>query len=188
MEKLIKDQPRRFLVGISSNNNREGLREVQFIGRLKSGDRDAYRELLDLYSGKVYNTALGLLQNSEDAEDIAQEVFAEVFRSVSGFREQSKLSTWIYRITVTKSLELIRSRQREKRSALVFSLFGREHQINVRGDAPFYHPGIRLEQKEMAAILFRAIRSLPLKQQTAFTLHKLEDLPFCRGKNTAESR
>ena len=154
------------------------MSEQTFIGRLKSGEREAYSELLLQYSGRVYNTALGLLQNREDAEDMTQEVFTEVFRSVSGFREQSKLSTWIYRITVTKSLELIRSRQRDKRSGIILSLFGKEHLLNVTEDEPFYHPGISLENKEMSAALFNAIRRLPLNQRTAFTLNKLENLSY----------
>jgi RNA polymerase sigma factor (sigma-70 family) len=154
------------------------LSEQTFIGRLKSGEREAYSELLLQYSGRVYNTALGLLQNREDAEDITQEVFTEVFRSIQGFRQQSQLSTWIYRIAVTKSLELLRSRQRDKRKGVILSLFGKEHLLNVTADEQFYHPGISLENKEMSAVLFNAIRRLPLNQRTAFTLNKLENLSY----------
>jgi RNA polymerase sigma-70 factor (ECF subfamily) len=154
------------------------LSEEHFIGRLKSGEREAYSELLLLYSGRVYNTALGLLQNREDAEDMTQEVFTEVFRSIPGFRQQSKLSTWIYRIAVTKSLQLLRSRQRDKRSGIILRLFGKEHLLNMTADEQFYHPGISLENKEMSAILFNAIRKLPLNQRTAFTLNKIEDLSY----------
>ena len=154
------------------------MSEETFILRLKSGDREAYSELVSTFSDQVFNTALGLMQNREDAEDIAQEVFAEVFQSVSRFRQQSRLSTWIYRITVTKSLELIRSRQRNKRSGIVLSLFGREHLIPDPGNEPFYHPGVNLENKEMSAVLFGAIRQLPLNQRTAFTLNKIEDLSY----------
>jgi len=113
-----------------------------------------------------------------DAEDITQEVFAEVFESIHHFRGQSKLSTWIYRITLTKCLELLRSRKRVKRSAVILSLFGKEQQINVTSAEPFYHPGIRLENKELSAILFNAISKLPLNQRTAFTLHKIENLSY----------
>jgi len=154
------------------------LSEDHFIARLKQGDRNAYGELLLQYSDKAYNTALGLLQNKEDAEDITQEVFTEVFQSVHKFRGQARLSTWIYRITVTKSLELIRSRTRNKRSGIILSLFGKEHLINVTADEPFYHPGISLENKEMSAVLFNAIRRLPLNQRTAFTLNKIENLSY----------
>ncbi|MCX6280569.1 MAG: RNA polymerase sigma factor [Bacteroidetes bacterium] len=154
------------------------MSEELFIERLKQGEQSAYGELLSQYSDKAYNTALGLLQNREDAEDITQEVFTEVFQSVRNFRGQSKLSTWIYRIAVTKSLELIRSRSRSKRTGIILSLFGKDDMIHVPNNEPFYHPGISLEHKEMSAILFDAIRRLPLNQRTAFTLNKLENLNY----------
>jgi len=169
---------RKFCKGKTSNFKRTGLSEDNFIERLKKGEKSAYGELLSEFSDKVYNTALGLLQNREDAEDITQEVFTEVYRSVAGFKVQSLLSTWIYRIAVTKSLELIRSSKRDKRSGIILSLFGREQMINVSKDEPFYHPGISLENKEMAAVLFDAIQRLPVNQRTAFTLNKLENLSY----------
>jgi len=154
------------------------LTEENFIHRLKEGDQNAYQKLVSQFSDRVYNTVFSLLRNQEDAEDITQEVFTEVFQSIHRFREQSKLSTWIYRITVTKSLELLRSRRREKRSGIILSLFGKEHQINVSSNEPFYHPGVSLENKEMAAVLFNAIQRLPLHQRTAFILNKLENLSY----------
>ncbi len=169
---------RKFRLITASKNKPKSLSEEIFIESLKHGDQTAYAELLNLYADKVFNTSLGILQNKEDAEDIAQEVFAEVFQSVGQFRQQSKLSTWIYRITVTKSLELIRSRDRNKRKGLLLSIFGREDLIHVSGSEPFYHPGIRLENKEMAAVLFTAIRRLPLNQRTAFTLNKIENMSY----------
>jgi RNA polymerase sigma factor (sigma-70 family) len=154
------------------------LTEDNLIGLLKLGDPEAFRALVDQYSGRVFNTALGLLNNREDAEDTTQEVFTEVFRSVRQFRQQSKLSTWIYRIAVSKSLEFRRSRNRKKRSASMADLFGREQQLNVPGNDPFYHPGVSLERKEMAARLFEALRQLPDTQRSAFTLSKLENLSY----------
>jgi RNA polymerase sigma factor (sigma-70 family) len=150
--------------------------EEKFVGQLKEGNLKAYRELVSQNSGKIYNTALGLLQNKEDAEDITQEVFMEIVQSVSNFGNRSKLSTWIYRITISKSLELIRSRKRKKREGILFSLFGKENQLKETSTSPFYHPGVKLENKERAAVLFRAIEKLPVNQRTAFTLHKLENL------------
>lgn len=154
------------------------MSEELFIERLKKGEQSAYQELLSLYADKVYNTALGLMQNSEDAEDIAQEVFTEVFQSIEKFRGQSRLSTWIYRIAITKSLEEIRARERGKRKGILLSLFGKEELAPVSANEPFYHPGVTLENKEMSAILFTAIRRLPLNQRTAFTLNKLENLNY----------
>jgi len=144
--------------------------------KLREGDEQAFRELFNQYRDRVFNTALGLLQQHENAEDTTQEVFIEIHRSVANFRGECGLSTWIYRITVSKSLELIRSGRRKKRYATVLSLFGYEDRLHLAAEAPFYHPGVRLENKERAAILFKAIEKLPLNQRTAFILHKVEGL------------
>ena len=144
--------------------------------KLREGDDQTFRQLVKTYQNKVYNTALGLLQHQENAEDVTQEVFLEIFRSVAGFRGDCSLSSWIYRITVQKSLEHIRSAQRKKRYGFLFSIFGKEDQLNVAADAPFYHPGIQLENRERSAILFKAVSQLPLNQRTAFILHKVEGL------------
>lgn len=144
--------------------------------RLKNGDEQAYREVIRLFRDRIFNTALGIVQHVEDAEDLAQEVFMEIFRSVRGFRGQSALSTWIYRITVQKSLEHLRRVRRKKRHAIVMSLLGREHNVDAAGNAPFYHPGIRLENRERSTLLFGAIAKLPEDQKTAFVLQKVEGL------------
>ena len=151
------------------------MNEEQFITRLKEKDQSAFRELLHEYGTIVYNTSLGILQNTVDAEDISQEVFIEVFQSVHQFKGDSKFSTWIYRITVTKSLELLRKKNRKKRFAFVQSLVGMENNLPA---TDFFHPGIGLENKERAVILFKAIEKLPEKQKTAFVLHKVEHLSY----------
>ncbi len=146
------------------------------IAKLRTGDEQTFRELVDQYRDRVFNTALGLLQHHENAEDVTQEVFIEVFRSVAGFRGDCSISTWIYRITVQKALEHIRTGSRRKRSGIMISLFGNEDRVNLSANAPFYHPGILLENKERSAILFQAISLLPVNQRTAFVLHKVEGL------------
>ena len=126
----------------------------------------------------VYNTALGILQNTFDAEDLAQEVFVQVFHSVKNFKGDCKLSTWLYRITVTKSLDFLRAKKRKKRFAFVQSLFGSENNEPLAEQATFVHPGVQLENKERAAILFKAIDKLPENQKIAFTLSKVEGLSY----------
>jgi len=155
-----------------------GLGENHFIQQLKQKDERAFSELVKQFSDKVYNTAMDILQNEEDARDISQEVFVEIFQSIQSFKGESKLSTWIYRITVTKSLEHIRKKNRSKRLAIVQSLFGKENSLPVQDQSHFYHPGVRLENKERTAILFKAIDRLPENQKTAFILHKLEHLSY----------
>ena len=151
--------------------------EKIMIDKLIKGDKHAFEELIDIYKDRVYNTSLSILHNPSDAEDISQEVFAEIFLSVKFFRKESKLSTWIYRITITKSLDHIRRMRRRKRLVYYTTLFGDKGELLY--DAPdFVHPGIKAENKELANALFRAISKLPENQKIAFTLNKTENLNY----------
>ncbi len=153
------------------------MTEQELISGLRNGEEPAFRELVSLFQDRVFNTALGLLRHPTEAEDIAQEVFIQVYRSVRQFKGDSLLSTWIYRITVTKSLEHLRSQKRKKRFSFLSSLFGEDNRpIHEPGD--FDHPGVLHEKKENAAILFRLIAELPENQQIAFVLNKVEALSY----------
>ena len=153
------------------------MNELELIQGLRNKDEPAFKYLVDNYQDRVFNTAIGIVQNAEDAEDVAQEVFIQVYRSIHSFKGESKLSTWLYRIVTTRSLDLLRSRKSKKRFGFIQRMFG-------DGNEPLYeipnfnHPGVALDKKENAAKLFKAIAQLPDNQKTAFTLHKLEDLSY----------
>ena len=120
---------------------------------------------------------MGILQNAEDSEDVTQEVFVQVFESVHQFKGDSKFSTWLYRIAVTKSLDHLRKKKRKKRFGFLQSLFG-PNEEEIKHTPDFQHPGVSMENKEHAAALFNAISKLPDNQKAAFTLHKLEGLSY----------
>jgi RNA polymerase sigma-70 factor (ECF subfamily) len=125
----------------------------------------------------VYNLALSFLQNTEDAEDITQEVFIEVYNSFYKFNGNSTISTWIYRITVNKALDFIRKKKRKKRFSIINRLFATEEfDIESNQIAHFDHPGVLMEQKENARLIFKLIDELKENQKTAFILFHLEDL------------
>lgn len=153
------------------------MNELELIQQLRAGDELAFKKLVETYQDMVFNTALGIVQNSEDAEDVAQEVFVQVYRSIDQFKGDARLSTWIYRITTTKALDHIRSRKRKKRFAFITSLFGNNEEL-LHEPVDFNHPGIALDRKEQAALLFRMIDQLPENQKIAFNLHKTEELSY----------
>jgi RNA polymerase sigma-70 factor (ECF subfamily) len=153
------------------------LDEQLLIENLKKGDEAAFREIVETRQGMVYNTVLGLLQNAEDAEDVTQEVFIKVFESVRQFKGESAFSTWLYRIAVTTALEFLRKKKRKKRFAFVTGLFG-DSASPLYEPADFVHPGVQLDNRENARILFGAIHRLPENQRVAFTLHKIEGLSY----------
>lgn len=155
------------------------LDEYRFLLELKEKNQAAYARLLDEYQEKVYNTCLSFVPNVEDAEDIAQEVFVEVYKSVAKFKGNSKLSTWIYRISVNKCLEFIRKKKTKKRFGFMHSISGGGVPMDKTNYfTEFNHPGIQLEKKEENEVLFMAINQLPEAQKVVFTLHKIDGLSY----------
>jgi RNA polymerase sigma-70 factor (ECF subfamily) len=149
------------------------LNQPELITQLQQGDESAFKKLVDELQDMVYNTALGIVQNTDDADDITQEVFIQVYQSVSSFKGESKISTWLYRITVSKALDHEKKKKRKKRFGFVQSLFGGREEEQFH-PAEFNHPGVQLEKKERAGELFNALKLIPDNQRIAFTLHKLE--------------
>jgi RNA polymerase sigma-70 factor (ECF subfamily) len=152
------------------------LSDENIILELQQGSESAFRAVVEKFQNQVYNTCLGLLQNEEDAEETSQDVFIEIYKSVKSFRGDAKLSTWIYRIATTKSLELIRKQKRKKRFAFLQSIGGGDYETTQH--VSFEHPGVILENKEQAQTLFSTIAELPENQRVVFTLHKVEGLPY----------
>jgi RNA polymerase sigma factor (sigma-70 family) len=122
----------------------------------------------------VYNVALNYAQNIEDAEEITQDVFLKVHESLSDFKENSSLKTWLYRITINQSLDFIKKKNSKKR----FFIFGKKSQneFELTNISDFEHPGILLEKQEDAKVLFLVINTLPENQKTAFILSKVDGL------------
>ena len=151
------------------------MTENEFIEGLQNHNANAYGKLLDEFQQKVFATCMSFVPNKEDAEDIAQEVFVEVFSSINRFKGNSKLSTWIYRITTNKCLEFIRKRNTKKRFAFMQSIIGNAIPMDKTSYfTEMNHPGVILENKEKSETLFFAINQLPEAQKVVFTLHNVD--------------
>jgi RNA polymerase sigma-70 factor (ECF subfamily) len=149
------------------------LTEQDLITGLKEGNTLAFKELVANYQLPVINTCLGIVQNRHDAEDLTQDVFVEIFRSVASFRADSKLSTWIYRIAVNKSLNFVR---KQKKRRWISSL---EDFLKVKTEPETSGYGIsELERSETGREIHQALASLPENQRIAFTLNKYDELSY----------
>lgn len=137
------------------------------------GDINGFKQFYELFKAQVYNVCLSHLQNTEDAEEVTQDVFLEIHRSAASFSQKSKVSTWVYRIAINKSIDKLRHSTRQKRSGEVSSI---DDGVGYYSAVDFHHPGILSENREKAAILFKAIRQLPDNQQSAFILKFVEGL------------
>lgn len=155
------------------------MTEPEIIQKLQQGNEQAFKQLVDNYQKLVVNTSFGMVHSIEDAEDIAQEVFIEVFRSIQNFRADAKLSTWLYRIAINRSLNFIRDNKRRKWFKS-FEDIVKAKNASLESISPSHRetPAAELENLQRANILHEAIGSLPENQKTAFTLNKYEDLSY----------
>lgn len=134
-----------------------------------------FLEIYENHQHLVFNLCLNYLQNKQDAEEAAQDVFVKIHHKLIEFREKASYKTWIYRITVNHCLDVLRSRQRQKRFGFLLSFFDERNES--RTETPdFDHPGVLMEDHESLEILFGKINQLPENQRTALILKYLDEL------------
>ncbi|MGB0524400.1 MAG: RNA polymerase sigma factor [Flammeovirgaceae bacterium] len=154
------------------------MEENELISKIKAGDQRAFRVFVESHQQQVFNTCVGFLHHEADAEDVAQEVFIEVHRNIDRFKGDSKLSTWLYRIAVNKSLDFMRKKKRQKRWGFFQAVFGFDQIPEPAETSKGMLPGITTDDQDRGRVLFQAIDSLSENQRIAFTLHKLEGLSY----------
>ncbi len=152
------------------------MTETEIIQKLTEGDEQVFKQLVEHYNKMVINTCYGMVHNTEDAEDIAQDVFIEVFRSIQNFRADSKISTWLYRIAVNRSLNFIRDNKKRKWFQSFEDALKEKNSLFILPGTE--NPGTELENRQRTNLIHAAIDSLPENQKTAFTLNKYEDLSY----------
>lgn len=153
--------------------------EAQLIKGIQEGDRKSFQILVETYQRMVVNTCLGIVHNKADAEDLAQDVFLEIFRNAQNFRGDSKLSTWLYRIATNRSLNLIRSNKRKRFFQSIEETFtGGRNRAGEISENRADQPDQSITDQQRSDILHRAIDQLPEKQRIAFILNKYEDLSY----------
>jgi RNA polymerase sigma-70 factor (ECF subfamily) len=135
----------------------------------------AFRVLVEKYQHQVFNTCFHFLRNREDAEDVAQEVFVEIYRSLDRYRGDAALSTWIYRIAMNRCMDHLRMKSRKKRNFMLFRQWGND-ELEKLNHPTHEHPHYLLEADEREQIMMNAIQQLPERQRIAFTLSKMEGL------------
>jgi RNA polymerase sigma-70 factor (ECF subfamily) len=166
----------------SSIQNRTGTVDESIVVRkAKKGDQQALAELVNRYSERIYNLALRILRNKEDAEDVLQETFMTVLEKISTFDERSGFFTWIYRIGTNASLMKLRRKKIASTEYLDHPDFERGREDKILQDWS-QNPALRLDDQEVKKVLDRAINDLAEIYRTVFVLRDIEDLSI---KDTA---
>jgi RNA polymerase sigma-70 factor (ECF subfamily) len=155
-----------------------GGREAVLIERCTRGEEAACTELVDAHQRMVYQLALNLLGDHNEALDLSQEAFLRVFRTLHSFRGQSSLRTWIFRIVVNQA----KNRQRWWRRRHRADQVSLDEHIRARGELPSpshaIAPDRLFRQKEVAERLWRALEELPFEQRTAVILREVDGLSY----------
>ncbi len=153
--------------------------EAQLIEGIQQGDRKSFQILVETYQRMVVNTCLAIVHNKADAEDLAQDVFLEIFRTAQNFRGESKISTWLYRIATNRSLNFVRNKKRKGFfQSLEDTFLGGKNRNSEISESRGDQPDQNITDQQRSDVLHQAIDKLPEKQRIAFTLNKYEELPY----------
>ena len=159
------------------------MSDKELLERVILGDRKSFTALYNKFHPQVFKTAFGYFNNNFDADEIVQDVFIEVHRSAKRFNHKSGLSTWIYRITVNKSLDKLRFQKSAKRFSFFSAILFDKDNTLTENIADTSNHGLDADNKELEKIIRKAMDTLPETQRTAFILTQVEDLS---GKEAAE--
>ena len=144
--------------------------ELNLIQKFKSGDEQAFNQLVLRYQEKIYWIVRRMIPDHADADDITQNVFIKAYQSLRSFKGDSSFYTWIYRIAINLSLNEIR----RKKLRRTFSLDEEPSHFSTEEENPLQ----KLESDERKKLIQRAIDSLPEKQKKVFVLRYFEELPY----------
>lgn len=140
-----------------------------YIGRILNGDVNAYSYLVHKYQNMVFTMAFRILHNREEAEDAAQEAFVKCFKSLNGFKGDSKFSTWLYRIVYHTCLDKIKDQKRMVTSEIIDELH--EGEIGLIDNVL-----VSIEQEERSKLIHQALSQLNEDEQMIVTLYYFEEM------------
>ena len=161
-----------------------GFDESALVARAKSGDMDAFSELVTHYERRVFRMAKQITQNDDDAEDVLQETFLKAYTHLDNFQGNSKFYTWLVRIAVNEALMKLRKRRSDKTVPLDEPINTGEDEM-VREIAVWdENPEESYSREELGTLLNEAIQSLKSAYRTVFILRDIEELSI---EETAEA-
>lgn len=151
--------------------------ELALLERIRNGDHSGFELLVKEHTGKVIGLAWRLVGNRQEAEDLAQEAFLRLHRSLPGFRGESRISTWLYRTTTRLAIDYLR-RERIRRKLFFFRQDNDAPDPVELARDPGSDPGRDLESQEAMQSLRKSLRKLSSRQQVIFTLRHYEGMPL----------
>jgi len=146
------------------------VEDKDLVKEFLNGNEIAFRTIVDRYSKKIYWHARGMLNNHFDADEVTQEVIIVLYKKLHTFNFNSALYTWIYRITSTRTLNLIR----KKKIKELFSISDEEYE-NLKSENDILK---NFEHKDEIERIEKALQKLPIKQREVFIMKSFEEMSY----------
>lgn len=152
--------------------------ENKLVNKAVKGDNSAFEALMEKHMGIIYNIALRMTANQDDAEDMTQEIMIKIFRSLGSFKGNSKFSTWIYRVAVNTCLDELKKKKNKKHLSLDAEISGDdgENQIEIKDDSP--SPEKLAEQNELRDIVAAAVKLLSDEHRAVIVLRDIRGMSY----------
>lgn len=151
--------------------------EKAIIEQVLAGDNDAFGLLVEAYQDRVYNLALRMCGNADDAFDLAQEAFFRAWRGLSGFQFESAFSTWLFRLSSNVCLDWLRAKRRRPTVSLT-TVDDEDEEVQMELPDPGKSPEELLLASEDRKALARAMNELPVEYRQILTLRAIDDLSY----------
>ena len=142
--------------------------DLAMVARVRGGDQDAFRVLVERHSRGVFRLAFRLTGHEQDAEDVVQDTFLRAYRQIGQFESRSSFATWIYRIAFNCSHDLLRQRPRTGTRQSIDDDTGEP--LQLRDPSPAADPAARLESRRTNARLRGALEELTHQERAAFVM------------------
>ncbi|MBD9010267.1 MAG: sigma-70 family RNA polymerase sigma factor [Clostridiales bacterium] len=152
--------------------------ENKLVNKAVKGDNSAFEALMEKHMGIIYNIALRMTANQDDAEDMTQEIMIKIFRSLGSFKGNSKFSTWIYRVAVNTCLDELKKKKNKKHLSLDAEISGDdgENQIEIKDDSP--SPEKLAEQNELRDMVAAAVKLLSDEHRAVIVLRDIRGMSY----------
>ena len=153
------------------------MTEQELVSRARAGDQDAFEQLVLANQNKVYTLTFRMVNDREEAEDLAQEAFLKAWQGLPSFQGDSSFSTWVYRLTSNACLDFLRSKKRrQEHMGQAFSLD--DEDAPSLPDEEQLQPQQQLEKKERARQLYRALEQLSDQHRQIIVMRELSGLSY----------
>ena len=153
------------------------MTEKNLIRRAKSGDQEAFGQLVLAHQNKIYTLCVHMVTDREEAADLAQEAFLKAWRSLSSFQEESSFATWMHRLTTNVCLDYLRKQTRRQNIAPAISLDDEEAAWSEPADRS-QDPQEKLEQLERKQALNRALEELPEHHRRMLLMREVSGMSY----------